>query len=77
MAKITIYLPDQVERRARNAAKRKKISVSRWIAEEVKQKLDQSWPPEFLAAAGSCPDFPDQRDLRSGYGKDAPRESLD
>lgn len=76
MAKITIYLPDEVEARARSAAKKKRISVSRWVAEELKQKLDTMWPPEFLAAARSCPDFPDQGELRSGYGADSPREQL-
>ena len=76
MAKITIYLPDEVELRARTAARKKRVSVSRWVAEEIKQKLDGEWPPAFLSAAGSCPDFPDQEDLRRGYGQDAPREPL-
>ena len=77
MAKLTIYLPDDVERRARSAARRNRTSVSRWIADEVKRKLDRKWPPEFLAAAGACPDFPSLEELRSGYGQDASRESLD
>ncbi|HKE26805.1 MAG TPA: hypothetical protein VKB88_30845 [Bryobacteraceae bacterium] len=77
MAKITIYLPDDVERKARKAAKRNRMSVSRWVAGEVKRQLDDSWAPEFLAAAGACPDFPDLVEIRGGYGQDAPRESLD
>jgi len=77
MAKITIYLPDDIERKARKAAKKDHTSVSRWIAERVKQKLDHAWPPECLEAAGSCPDFPSLEELRSGYGHDAPREPLD
>lgn len=77
MARITIYLPDEIERKARSAAKRKRISVSRWVAEEVRHGLQDSWPAEFLAAAGSCPDFPELNELRRGYGKDAPRERLD
>jgi hypothetical protein len=32
MAQITIYLPDEIENRARKAAKVKGTSVSRWIA---------------------------------------------
>jgi hypothetical protein len=77
MAKLTIYLPDEVERKARKAAKENRTSVSRWIADEVKRKLDRSWPPEFLAAAGSCPDFPSLEELRKGHGPDAPREPFD
>ena len=77
MAKLTIYLPDDIERKARSAARRKRVSVSRWVAGEIKRNLQSSWPPEFLAAAGSCPDFPDAKELRKGYGQDAPRETLD
>jgi hypothetical protein len=77
MAKITIYLPDDIERKARKAARQRKTSVSRWIAEGVKRNLDSEWPPEFLAALGSCPDFPSQEELRKGYGEDSPRKSLD
>ena len=77
MAKITIYLPDSIERKARTAARRSKLSVSRWIAIEVSRTLDDRWPPEFLAAAGSCPDFPSLEELRAGYGPDVPREAFD
>ena len=77
MAKITIYLPDEVERKARKAAKQQRTSVSRWIAQGIKQKLDRTWSPRFLAAGGSCPDFPSLEELRSGYGEDAPREPID
>jgi hypothetical protein len=35
-----------------------------------------SWPPEVLAAVGSFPDFPEQAELRSGYGADAARAPL-
>jgi hypothetical protein len=77
MAKMTIYLPDEIERKARRAAKEKRVSVSRWVAEGVKRRLADRWSAGFLAAAGSCPDFPSQEELRRGYGKDAPRESFD
>jgi len=77
MANITIYLPDEIERKARKAARDRKTSVSRWIAEEVEKSLKTSWPKEFLDAAGAFPDFPEVEELRRGYGNDAPRERLD
>jgi hypothetical protein len=76
MAKMTIYLPDEIEHKARRAARERRISVSRWIADEVKRRLEDRWSPDFLAAAGSCPDFPGLDQLREGYGEDAARESL-
>ena len=77
MAHVTIYLSDKVESKARRAAKAAKTNMSKWVASQVEKAVETSWSPEFLAAAGSLPDFPDVEELRRGYGKDAPRESLD
>jgi hypothetical protein len=77
MAQVTIYLADEIEARARKAAKAQGTSLGRWIAEEVAEKVKNAWPPEVLAAIGAFPDFPDHSTLRQGYGKDAPREPLD
>ena len=77
MAQVTIYLADEVEEQARKAAKARGTSLGRWIAEQVSDKVRHSWPPEVLAAIGSFPDYPDQEELRRGYGTDAPRERLD
>ena len=77
MAQLTIYLPDDLERKARKAAKAKGTSVSRWIAEQVVQSIGETWPKGVLEAAGALPDFPSLDQIRKGYGKDAPRERLD
>lgn len=76
MARITIYLNDDVERKVRKAAKSAKVSVSKWIADRVAQAAQDSWPVEFLELAGAFPDFPEAEDLRKGYGEDVPRENL-
>ncbi|MGB7758821.1 MAG: hypothetical protein WBL61_03275 [Bryobacteraceae bacterium] len=76
MSQITIYLPDDVEKLARKAAKAKRSSVSRWIAEQVVSHLEDAWPEGVLNAAGAIPDFPSLKEIRKGYGRDARRESL-
>jgi hypothetical protein len=77
MAQVTIYLADDLEAQARKAAKMRGTSLGRWIAEQVAEKVNNTWPPEVLAALGSFPDFPEVAELRNGYGTDAPRASLD
>jgi len=72
-----VYLTDDAERRVRKAAKLAKVSVSKWVADRVAKSVEKDWPPEFLALAGSFPDFPDFDELRKGYGEDVRRESLD
>ncbi|HLH04303.1 MAG TPA: hypothetical protein VKX25_16180 [Bryobacteraceae bacterium] len=76
MAQITIYLPDEVEVRVRKAAKARRQSVSRWIAQQITNDLQSTWPPGVVEAAGALPDFPDLRDIRAGYGKDSQRERI-
>jgi hypothetical protein len=58
MARITIYLPDDIETKARNAARAKGKSVSRWITDQVVHTLKDTWPDGVLDAAGALPDFP-------------------
>ena len=77
MAQITIYLPDEIESKARKAAKANGKSVGRWIADRVAQTLADAWPKGVLDAAGAFPDFPDVKEIRRGYGPDARRESIE
>ena len=76
MAQITIYLPDEIEVKARKAAKTKRESVSRWIAGQIQRSLSGAWPQEVLDAAGAIPDFPGLEEIRKTHGKDAARERL-
>jgi hypothetical protein len=76
MAQVTIYLPDDVEAQARKAAKARGTSLGKWIAERVAEEMRSTWPTEVLAGLASFPDFPEESELRAGYGSDAPREPL-
>jgi hypothetical protein len=38
--------------------------------------VKNTWPPEVLAAIGSFPDFPDEKELRKSYENDSLRELL-
>ena len=73
MAQVTIYLSDEVEARARKVAKARGTSLGRWIAERVAENVNSTWPPEVLAAIGAFPDFPEEAEIRSGYGADVPQ----
>lgn len=77
MAQITIYLPDDLEKRARKAAKAHHQPVSRWIADQLVQTLENRWPKGVLEAAGALPDFPDLKTIRKGYGRDIKREPME
>jgi hypothetical protein len=76
MGQVTIYLDDAAERRVKAAARKSRISVSRWVAELVESRTRTDWPLEARELAGAWPDFPDPRELRALTGKDQPRLRL-
>jgi hypothetical protein len=76
MAQVTIYLDDAAERRVRAAARKSRVSVSRWVAELVEKRTRADWPPEVRQLAGAWPDFPDLQQIRPGGGKDQSRARL-
>jgi hypothetical protein len=76
MAQVTIYLDDAAEKRVKAAAKKAGVSVSRWVAELVKNRTRTEWPGEVLELAGAWPDFPDLENIRPVAGKDSRRVRL-
>ena len=76
MAHFTVYLPKDVEHRARMAAKRRNTTMNKWITEQITKAVKESLPESFLQAAGAIPDFPNLEKIRRGYGEDSPREAL-
>ena len=55
MAQITIYVPDEVARRLRSAARRAKKSLSAYLTEIASGRNERrKWPKWFFALQGSC-----------------------
>jgi hypothetical protein len=54
MAQVTIYLPDELERRVKQAARKAHKSVSAYIAELASKTMAQGrWPEGFADLYGS------------------------
>lgn len=74
MGQITIYLDEELERKVRAATEHSKVSRSRWIADVIRQHLEDEWPAEIRDAAGTWSDFPEQDELRAGMAYEAREE---
>jgi hypothetical protein len=59
MARLTLYLRADIERQVRAHAKGEGMTANRWVATEITKVVRKSWSPEFLAAGGADPDFPE------------------
>lgn len=78
MGQITIYLDDETDLLVKSRVKASGESASKWIAEAVRTRAHSEWPADILSLFGSWKDhdFPTAAELRKGYGKDVPRETL-
>jgi hypothetical protein len=76
MAQVTIYLDENLQLRAKAAARKDGVSVSRWIADLIQSRTRTDWPAEARELAGAWPDFPDLREIRPVRSKDQSRARL-
>ena len=77
MGQVTIYLENEIENKLKTAAKTSNLSVSKWIANIIREKISTEWPQDVVKLAGSWKeDFPSLEEIRSTQGVDANRETL-
>lgn len=65
MAQLNVYVSDDLEEKIKKEARRKGKSVSSFVLEAVKEKIEpESWSKEFLSLLESeVTDFPEVEDL--------------
>ena len=76
MPQLNLYVDDPTHQTIKAAAKAAGVSLSKWVSNLVRERTSDEWPPEVLALAGAWKDFPDAKELRTGYGTDLPRETF-
>ncbi len=77
MGQVTIYLDNNVETKMKEAAKSGHLSVSKWVARIIEEKIVTEWPQDIVKLAGSWKDdFPTIEELRLNSSRDNPREAL-
>ena len=77
MGQVTIYIDDNLETKMKEAAKSSDLSVSKWVARIIEEKMETEWPQDIVGLAGSWKDdFPAIEELRLNLGSDSPRESF-
>jgi hypothetical protein len=76
MGKVTIYLDAESEAKARDAAKAKRISLSKWIAGVIGKEVADEWPASVRNLAGAWADSPDLHEIRESLCEDLSRETL-
>ncbi|MCK5842815.1 MAG: CopG family transcriptional regulator [Candidatus Sabulitectum sp.] len=77
MGQVTIYLDNELENKMKSAARAGHVSVSKWIAYLIRQRISTEWPLNVIALAGCWgDDFPTLEEIRSPYANDSLREEM-
>ncbi len=77
MGQVTIYLDNETENKLRQAAKSSSLSVSKWVARIIEEKIITQWPQDVSTLAGAWKDdFPTIEEIRTQAFQDSPREGL-
>ena len=77
MGQVTIYLDNEIENQMKTAAKSNHLSVSKWVAKIIKDKVSTQWPQDIVNLAGSWKnDFPTLEEIRSTLAVDSNREEM-
>lgn len=75
MAQLTLYLDDDTEARLKEAASAQGVSLSRWVADLIRERIATAWPASVAELAGAWADFPTSDELRK-VPEDLPREVI-
>ena len=76
MSQVTIYIEPDLEAKMRAAAKAMNLSQSKWVANIIREKLQNEWPMSVSALAGAWQDLPDAEEIRATMGSDSEREQF-
>ena len=63
-------------RQVKAAARREKVSVSRWAREKLAQAASRAWPPGYFELFGALADSDLERPPQGDWNKDADREEI-
>jgi len=76
MAQVTIYIPNDLETRIKTMAKSLDLSISKFITNTLRQKVQNEWSGDVAKLSGSWSDFPFAEEIRSTQGRDVDREAF-
>ena len=56
MPQISLYIDEKTLKKVENAAKWQHTSISKWVAEQIRSRVEPAYPIEFEALFGSITD---------------------
>lgn len=76
MPQLSLYLDEPTLKKVERAAKNQHLSISRWVALQIRSRVNAVYPKEYEALFGSISDdsFMEPKDL--SHAQDTAREDM-
>ena len=76
MPQISLYIDEKTLRRVKDAAARHHTSISKWVTELIRSRVQPVYPPDYEHLFGSVQDESFTEPVDLPFSTDTPRESL-
>jgi len=76
MPQISLYIDEPTLKKIENAASRQHLSISKWVAEQIRNRIEPSYPSDFENLFGSINDESFIRPEQLSFRDDSIRESF-
>jgi hypothetical protein len=76
MPQISLYIDQQTLKKIESAAERQHISISRWVADQIRAKIEPIYPKGYEDLFGSITDESFIEPGEVAFSSDTQRESL-
>lgn len=76
MPQISLYIDEKTLEKVENAAKRQHTSISKWVAEQIRTRVEPAYPVDFEALFGSINDDTFMEPTEISFGSDSEREEM-
>lgn len=76
MPQISLYIDEPTLKKVEDAASREHISISKWVADQLRSRLDPSYPAGYDELFGSVTDSSFARPKEIEFSHDVKREPI-
>jgi hypothetical protein len=76
MPQISLYIDEKTLTKVEDAAKRQRVSISKWVAEQIRAKVEPVYPADYGSLFGSISDDTFMRPMVPSFESDVKRSGF-
>lgn len=76
MPQISLYIDEKTLKKVESAAMRQHVSISKWVAEQIRAKVEPVYPLDYENIFGSISDDTFVRPSEPSFGSDIKRDGF-